>query len=64
MSVLISDSTVLHEAPRRSQKRFPFKKKKKVINRKIKGKLGKYSLVLIVLLKMILAGNYSSTAII
>lgn len=29
MSVLISDSTVLHEAPRRSQKRFPFKKKKK-----------------------------------
>lgn len=64
MSVLISDSTVLHEAPRRSQKRFPLKKKKKVINRKIKGKLGKYSLVLIVLLKMILAGNYSSTAII
>lgn len=29
MSVLISDSTVLHKAPRRSQKRFPFKKKKK-----------------------------------
>ena len=38
-------------------------RKKKVINRKIKGEIIKYSLVLTVLVKVILVGKHPSTAI-